>query len=419
MDYQQFIDSARSALEEGHYSEAGDICLSLINNGFQSPEVSTISAISLLNGFSFPLSENNKGTLLNCLARGAESAKTAEEAKKMEYEFSDAFYSWVIKSVEAMLKRLEVNPVADNYMPIFDADAGMFLLNVMFTISGNEHVKALREQLTEAEQNELKEKYGLGALQFNDPIHSPEALTMEYETGCRLLEKAEALVNRYSHTDRASFASVIRNGDILNQYLYAGLTVDSSIPPEKDSQGKIIEYSEEDQATIVTRLKKKAQIINSELNAYVNIDGSKQSICVDNPRTVKLQELKDTYSKIHALDPDFQSPFLPSEVGYRMSSSSSSSGTSSGGCYVATAVYGSYDCPEVWTLRRYRDNTLAESWYGRAFIHIYYAVSPLLVKWFGDTDWFRNMWRPKLDKMVRKLNNEGISGAPYQDRRRW
>ena len=74
--------------------------------------------------------------------------------------------------------------------------------------------------------------------------------------------------------------------------------------------------------TIVTRLKKKAQIINSELNAYVNIDGSKQSICVDNPRTEKLQELKDTYSKIHALDPDFQSPFLPSEVGYRMVSNS-------------------------------------------------------------------------------------------------
>ena len=26
-----------------------------------------------------------------------------------------------------------------------------------------------------------------------------------------------------------------------------------------------------------------------------------------------------------------------------------------GGCYVATAVYGSYDCPQVWTLRRVRD----------------------------------------------------------------
>ena len=43
-----------------------------------------------------------------------------------------------------------------------------------------------------------------------------------------------------------------------------------------------------------------------------------------------------------------------------------------GGCYVATAVYGSYDCPEVWTLRRYRDYSLAETWYGRAFIKLYY-----------------------------------------------
>jgi hypothetical protein len=52
------------------------------------------------------------------------------------------------------------------------------------------------------------------------------------------------------------------------------------------------------------------------------------------------------------------------------------SNTSSGGCYVATAVYGSYDCPQVWTLRRYRDNQLAKTWYGRLFIHTYYAISP-------------------------------------------
>ena len=38
------------------------------------------------------------------------------------------------------------------------------------------------------------------------------------------------------------------------------------------------------------------------------------------------------------------------------------------GCYVATCVYGSYDCPEVWVLRRYRDYVLEESILGRAFI---------------------------------------------------
>lgn len=90
--------------------------------------------------------------------------------------------------------------------------------------------------------------------------------------------------------------------------------------------------------------------------------------------------------------------------------------TSSGGCYVATAVYGSYDCPQVWTLRRYRDDTLAKTWYGRLFIHTYYAISPTLVKWFGNTEWFKNMWKPKLDRMVNNLNSEGVDNTPYEDK---
>ncbi len=86
------------------------------------------------------------------------------------------------------------------------------------------------------------------------------------------------------------------------------------------------------------------------------------------------------------------------------------------GCYVATAIYGSYDCPQVWTLRRYRDYTLAETWHGRAFIRAYYAISPTLVKWFGETEWFKNMWKPTLDKMVKELNEKGVADTPYQDR---
>lgn len=90
---------------------------------------------------------------------------------------------------------------------------------------------------------------------------------------------------------------------------------------------------------------------------------------------------------------------------------------SSGGCYVATAVYGSYDCPQVWTLRRYRDYTLAETWYGRLFIRTYYAISPTIVKWFGHTEWFRNMWQGKLDNLVEKLNSSGVENTPYQDKK--
>ena len=88
----------------------------------------------------------------------------------------------------------------------------------------------------------------------------------------------------------------------------------------------------------------------------------------------------------------------------------------SDGCYVATAVYGSYDCPQVWTLRRYRDYTLAETRKGRAFIKTYYAISPTLVKWFGNTSWFKKMWKGKLDRMVKKLQDQGVESTPYNDK---
>lgn len=94
----------------------------------------------------------------------------------------------------------------------------------------------------------------------------------------------------------------------------------------------------------------------------------------------------------------------------------SKDGTVKKGCYVATCVYGSYDCPQVWTLRRFRDETLAATWYGRAFIRCYYAVSPTLVRLFGGQRWFRAVWKPRLDGMVRRLNGQGVADTPYQDR---
>ena len=85
------------------------------------------------------------------------------------------------------------------------------------------------------------------------------------------------------------------------------------------------------------------------------------------------------------------------------------------GCYVATAVYGSYDCPQVWTLRRFRDERLAVSRPGRAFVRLYYAVSPTLVRLFGESAWFRALWRGPLDRLVRRLQRQGVQDTPYQD----
>lgn len=114
---------------------------------------------------------------------------------------------------------------------------------------------------------------------------------------------------------------------------------------------------------------------------------------------------------IKKYDPSYVTPSIN-----KSSSVSSSTDASSSGCYVATAVYGSYNCPQVWTLRRFRDNILDATWYGRAFIKIYYAISPTLVKWCGETSWFRRLWRKPLDKLVASLRNKGVVDTPYIDK---
>ena len=87
----------------------------------------------------------------------------------------------------------------------------------------------------------------------------------------------------------------------------------------------------------------------------------------------------------------------------------------SGGCYVATCVYGSYDCPPVWTLRRFRDDVLAQNPFGQSFIKLYYSISPWVVKHFGKYNWFHKLFKTPLDAFVKKLQQTGIQNTPYND----
>ncbi len=71
--------------------------------------------------------------------------------------------------------------------------------------------------------------------------------------------------------------------------------------------------------------------------------------------------------------------------------------------------------PQVWTLRSYRDNTIAKSIFGRVFIRIYYAISPIIVKWFGRREWLNLFGRMILDKFIVKLQDKGHADTSYID----
>lgn len=85
------------------------------------------------------------------------------------------------------------------------------------------------------------------------------------------------------------------------------------------------------------------------------------------------------------------------------------------GCYVATCVFGSYECPEVRTLRRFRDTYLQNNIFGRAFIKVYYKLSPIAVKLFGNTVWFNKFFKNRLNKLVNRLNEKGYKNTEYTD----
>jgi ankyrin repeat protein/Tfp pilus assembly protein PilF len=89
-----------------------------------------------------------------------------------------------------------------------------------------------------------------------------------------------------------------------------------------------------------------------------------------------------------------------------LSSISTSSTRSSGGCYIATAVYKSYDAPEVLCLRRFRDEILSASILGRLFIRLYYLFSPAIAEKLKRTRRINIFTRKILDKIVVKLNKK-------------
>lgn len=133
------------------------------------------------------------------------------------------------------------------------------------------------------------------------------------------------------------------------------------------------------------------------------------------------ESLKDIYEQFKTIYANFSNSWKEENTkqtnvnSVSNSSTTSTANNNSGGCYVATCVYGSYNCPQVWTLRRFRDYTLAKTWHGRTFIYIYYALAPTAVKLFGKTKWFNKMWKSLLDKKIQKLNDDGVENTPYQD----
>lgn len=79
---------------------------------------------------------------------------------------------------------------------------------------------------------------------------------------------------------------------------------------------------------------------------------------------------------------------------------------SSEGCFIATAVYGSYAADEVLILREFRDRTLASYSLGRFLIRFYYFVSPPIAELLEVFTFAKKPTKYVLDKVVSYVKTE-------------
>lgn len=114
------------------------------------------------------------------------------------------------------------------------------------------------------------------------------------------------------------------------------------------------------------------------------------------PNRTSLQNLNSQLSQI--------SSQLSSQ--YNGTYSSGSSSSSSGGCYIATMVYGNYNHPQVMVLRGFRDDVLQQNIFGRAFVRFYYRYSPTWVEHLKDKKRINNIIRTILDGFIKIYKNE-------------
>lgn len=399
---------AKTALEQKDYSKALNICTEIIQKKEDTPECYAIAAHAFLFVIDDPRSEKNQNTFGNTVTNAALGITSAEDACKLEYDLRKAINEWRSSYIRAKLEAVRAKPelkeggTLDQYnnsiVPFFYY---IFILSgCLFGDMAAPYVKEVIGKTDKDAVEALRHQYE-EQLKGEDPLPDDVLYDLQVEAAMDIFERTSHFFEENNDSAR-DFALEVGGITRMN-LMVANLLIGQSVPQEGKETESDIPKSE-----IINRLKMQASIQEYKLNAIMRPDGKPMSLDVgEDVRRPAIGELERLYKRIQKLDQTFVIPSLPSIMGVV---------PPKGGCYVATAVYGSYDCPQVWTLRRFRDDALAETWYGRAFIHTYYAISPTLVKWFGKSTWFRQMWKPTLDRMVLRLNREGVSDTPYSDR---
>lgn len=84
------------------------------------------------------------------------------------------------------------------------------------------------------------------------------------------------------------------------------------------------------------------------------------------------------------------------------------------GCFIATAAYGTPFAYEIDVLRKWRDDSLSESMWGRVFIRAYYKISPPIAKCVSKSNALKIVIRKLLRPIINMLKRKYKTVTPIE-----
>lgn len=394
------LQDAIALYDNEKYSEAIEMCMELIKEDAEPAASHLLIGKCLIQTLDDPADGEAVDTLCSVVELAYSACENVKKCFEFENELLESYNDWIRRRMKKDFSTLQRTGSLDKWCEIGNYKARLELvrLRLIFIISSFLSDEWLAEENcdkdTAREKYEKKPKNEFTDVEFNNLV---------FKTAPKIFEKGRKEIEERGSGNIEYIKSIIRE---ISEKVY---TAKCMIEFCAFDDGKLIIKD-------IERLKFSADVFTCFLDAKVYPVGAPFSLFSNVEDRRKAQSnLEKIYEKISELDDDFVIPNIPSFM--PLTSSLQQTNTSQGGgCYVATAIYGSYDCPEVWTLRRFRDYQLAESVFGRLFIKTYYLVSPQLVKWFGKTEWFSDLFKPVLNKLVCKLKEKGVEDTPYNDR---
>ena len=159
---------------------------------------------------------------------------------------------------------------------------------------------------------------------------------------------------------------------------------------------------------------------NDHISGFCHLRGEDRHFKIDRIQSIRVLPdgplVKNPKDLVSESSYNSYSGFSVSHVGGSSTSHSSSPSKATSsystspkeGCYIATMAYGDYNHPKVIILRKYRDDVLAKSVFGKVFIRFYYAISPTLVKVLRNKEDINNSIRQVLDYLIKCIQSKHL-----------